>query len=163
MQTPQARQDFHERQGFRERLWPSAWVFLSTALVVPASFLVFLPINVIVGVVTAVVLYGSIVAILIATSPIIAVTGETVVAGRASLPIRFAGAAEGFEKEQARLERGQRLDARAWLVIRGWVGPVVKIPVTDATDATPYWLVSSRRPEELATAIADARAAASTD
>ncbi|MCU1417394.1 MAG: hypothetical protein JWP32_1568, partial [Schumannella sp.] len=29
--------------AYRERLWPAPWVFLSTALVIPASLLVFLP------------------------------------------------------------------------------------------------------------------------
>lgn len=144
--------------AFRERLWPTAWVFVTTALVIPASVIVFLPIDVLVGVITAVVLYGAIVAILVATSPVISVTHQALVAGRASLPLRFVGAAESFEAEEAFLERGQRLDARAWLIIRGWIGPVVKIAVTDDADATPYWLVSTRRPGELVAALTAARA-----
>ncbi len=144
---------------FRERLWPAVWVFVSTALVVPATFLVFLPINTLAGVIVAIVLYGAIVAVLIGTSPVIAVTAEEVIAGRATLPLGFAGAAEHFERAEAVLERGRRLDARAWLVIRGWIGPVVKIPVHDPADATPYWLVSTRRPSALVLAIASARAA----
>ena len=43
---------------YRERLWPAPWLFLATALVIPASLLVFLPINVTVGIVTAIVLYA---------------------------------------------------------------------------------------------------------
>ena len=63
--------------------------------------------------------------------------------------------------QEATLERGQRLDARAWLVIRGWVSPVVKIPVTDPVDPAPYWLVSTRRPALLVDAIERARNGAS--
>lgn len=144
-------------QLYRERLWPSAWVFLSTALVIPASMLVFLPINPTAGVWTAVVLYAGCVVVLIATSPVIEVTDAQITAGRARLPIGLAGAPSAFEKQEATLERGQRLDARAWLVIRGWVSPVVKIPVTDPADPAPYWLVSTRRPAGLADAIERAR------
>ncbi|MEY2849126.1 MAG: hypothetical protein RI885_1793 [Actinomycetota bacterium] len=145
---------------FRERLWPAVWVFLSTALVIPASFLVFLPIDTTAGVIVALVLYGAIVATLVATAPVIAVSKHRIAAGRANLPVAFAGAADAFEQQEAVLERGQRLDARAWLVLRGWIGPVVKIPVVDPADPTPYWLVSTRRPAQLVAAIADARSAA---
>ena len=50
---------------------------------------------------------------------------------------------------------------RAFLVIRGWVDPVVRVTLDDPNDPTPYWLISTRRPEELvrvlASAAADAR------
>jgi hypothetical protein len=55
------------------------------------------------------------------------------------------------------LERGQRLDARAWLLIRGWISPVVKIEVLDAADPAPYWLVSTRKPDAVIDAINRAR------
>ena len=145
-------------QFYRERLWPSAWVFVSTALVIPASLLVFLPIEPFAGVVTAAVLYGGIVALLIAGSPVISVTDSHLTAGRARLPLRFVGEPESFEGSEATLERGRRLDARAWLVIRGWVSPVVKIPLTDPSDPAPYWLLSTRRPAAVLDAIAAAHA-----
>lgn len=146
-------------QLYRERLWPSPWVFFSTALVIPASLLVFLPINFSAGVITAIVLYSSCIVILISTSPRICLTETHLVAGRARLPLELVGVSECFLGEEARLERGQRLDARAWLVIRGWVDPVVKVPNLDAGDPAPYWLISSRRPKALAAALAEARAA----
>lgn len=138
---------------YREKLWASAWLYLAMALVMPASLLVFLPINVAVGIVVAVVLYGGCVAILVLASPTIVVTDDALVAGRASLPLRFVGTATPFREPEATLERGRNLDARAWLLIRGWVGPVVKVENTDPADPTPYWLVSSRKPEELASAL----------
>ena len=51
--------------AYRERLWPAPWVFLATALVIPASLLVFLPISLPTGVGVAIVLYGAIVGILL--------------------------------------------------------------------------------------------------
>lgn len=142
---------------YRERLSPSLWVYLSTALVIPASLLVFLPISPIAGVVSAVVLYGGAVAALVLTAPVISVDDAFITAGRARLPVEFAGEAEGFRASTASLERGRHLDARAWLVIRGWIDPVVKIAVLDPDDPAPYWLISSRSPERLVTAIASAR------
>ena len=51
----------------------------------------------------------------------------------------------------------QKLDARAWLLIRGWVDPVVRVRLTDPKDPTPYWLVSSRHPEAVVAALEEPR------
>ena len=59
---------------YRERLWPAPWVFIATALVVPASLLVFLPISRPVGVGVAVLLYAAIVGVLLVTTATIEVT-----------------------------------------------------------------------------------------
>lgn len=146
---------------YRERLWAAAWTFVATALVIPATLLVFLPINLTAGVVIAIVLYAGCVGLLIYGSPVVAVTAQELVAGRARLPLRYAGEATAFRAEEATAQRGRMLDARAWLLIRGWVSPVVRVELTDETDPTPYWLVSSRHPEQLASAINEARRSAS--
>ena len=138
---------------YRERLWPAWWVFLATALVIPASLLVFLPISAIAGYVSAVVLYGGIVAVLLATAPVIEVTDAELRVGRARIERTFLGTATAHEGADAFAERGTRLDARAWLKLRGWIPGVVRVPLTDPADPTPYWLVSTRRPEELAAAL----------
>jgi hypothetical protein len=145
---------------YRERLFPGPWVFIMTALVIPASLLVFLPINPSIGVVCAIVLYLGCVAFLIAASPRIEVTDTTFIAGRARLPLANAGDATGYLGRDATAERGPNLDARAWLVIRGWISPVVKVLVDDTTDPAPYWLVSTRKPAALIQALSDARARA---
>ena len=144
---------------YREQIWPSLWVFVSTALVIPASLLVFLPINFFAGVVIAVVLYGAIVAVLVATSPIISVSPGELVAGRARVPVDLISTVSAFEGEEATLQRGRLLDTRAWLLIRGWVSPVVRIELSDESDPTPYWIVSTRTPVALVAAIASAKAA----
>lgn len=138
---------------FREKVHAAPWVYISTALVIPASLIVFLPINPWVGVGVAIVLYGLIVAALITAAPLIVVTEADFQAGRGRIERRHLGEARAFEGDEATLERGQRLDARAWLVIRGWVKPVVKVAINDPDDATPYWLVSTRRPGELVRAL----------
>ena len=138
---------------YRERLWPAWWVFLATALVIPASLLVFLPISPTAGVISAVVLYGAIVVVLLATTPLIEVDDRMLRVGRARIERSFLGAASGHSGADAVAERGTRLDARAYLVLRGWISDVARIELIDPSDPTPYWLVSTRRPEKLADAL----------
>jgi len=138
---------------YRERLWPAPWLFIATALVIPASFLVFLPISVPAGIATAIGLYAGCVVLLLLSSPRLEVTETEFIAGRARLPLDLVGAATAYRGEDATLQRGRSLDARAWLLIRGWVSPVVRVELTDENDPTPYWLVSTRRPDDLVAAV----------
>ena len=147
---------------YREKLWPAVWLYVATVLVIPATFLVFFPINVTVGIVVAFALYAACVVALIVGSPVVEVTDSEFIAGRARLPIAIVGEAEGFVELAAREQRGPRLDARAWLLIRGWVSPVVKVEVLDAADPAPYWLVSTRHPDAVVAAIAAAKATTTT-
>jgi len=144
---------------YRERVWPAPWVYLATALVIPASLLVFLPINLLAGAITAVVLYGGCLALLAYGAPVLRIEEGVLTAGRARLPLTAVGEVTAYEGEEATLERGRRLDARAWLLIRGWVSPVVKVEVVDPEDPTPYWLVSTRRPHDIVAAVEAARRA----
>lgn len=138
---------------YRERLWASAGLYFATALVIPASILVFLPINFLVGAGVALVLYAGCVGSLLLASPAITVTDDEFIAGGARMPRALIGTVKKYYEPESTLERGQRLDARAWLLIRGWVKPVVKVENLDPKDPTPYWLVSSRHPEKLQAAL----------
>jgi hypothetical protein len=142
---------------YTERLWPAPWLFVATALVMPASLLVFLPISVLAGIVVAVVLYAGVVATLVLTSPVLQVVDGRLRAGRASIDVEQLGEPEGFRGAEATAERGTRLHARAYLVIRGWVDPVVRVPLLDPSDPAPYWLLSTRTPERLIAAIRGSR------
>ena len=154
---PENPAEFPEMPTYREKLWPTPWVFIATALVIPASILVLVPISLLAGIITAAVLYGGCVALLVAASPVVQVKDGILSAGRARITVDMLGEAEAFTGADATLQRGPRLDARAWMLIRGWVSPIVRIPITDATDPAPYWLVSSRQPTKLAAAINESR------
>jgi hypothetical protein len=134
---------------YRERLLPPLTVFLASALLVPATLLVFLPIDPAVGVVVAVLFYAAAVVALVVSSPVVRIDDDGFHAGRARLLPDEIGEVAGFSGSAATAERGPRLDARAWTLFRGWVGPVVKITLTDESDPAPYWLVSTRRPDEV--------------
>lgn len=137
---------------FRERLYAAPWLFVACALIMPATLAVFWPINRAVGFVLAICLYVLVVIALIGFSPVLEVTEGEFRAGRANVEREYIGRVEAFSGNEAVLERGQRLDARAWLLLRGSL-PIVKVPITDAADPVPYWIVSTRRPNELAAAL----------
>ncbi|MGG7463477.1 MULTISPECIES: DUF3093 domain-containing protein [unclassified Plantibacter] len=147
-------------QPYRETLWPSFWVFAALALVIPATMLVLAPVSLAAGVIGAVVLYGGCVGLALIAAPRIEVTADTLRAGKASIPIDRVGETTEYVGVEAQQQRGPRLDARAWLLIRGWVSPMVKVAVVDDDDPTPYWLLSTRYPDRLAAAIAAAKEAA---
>ncbi len=107
---------------YSERLWPAPWLFVATALVIPASLLVFLPISVIAGVIVAIVLYAGVVATLVLTSPVIEVVDGRLRAGRASIDVVQLGEPEGFRGAQATAERGTRLPrGRTSSSAGGWI------------------------------------------
>jgi len=142
-----------ETGDYRERLWPAPWVFLATALVIPASLLVFLPISLPVGVAVALGLYITVLVVLVSTTPTVQVTASTFRAGRAQIERRFIADAAAFDGAEATAERGVRLDARAWMLLRGWLPGLVRVEISDPDDPTPYWLVATRNPTRLAAAL----------
>jgi hypothetical protein len=77
--------------------------------------------------------------------------------GPVLLPASNVGDAESLDPTAARRLRGVDADARAFIVIRGWVRTAARVDVADDLDPTPYWMVSTRRPVELASALAALR------
>jgi hypothetical protein len=74
-------------------------------------------------------------------------------AGDAVLPLRHVGRVDVVPREGKQVALGPELDPAAHLVHRPWIGPVVRIEVTDPEDPTPYWIVSTRHPDALVTAL----------
>ncbi|MBD8466353.1 DUF3093 domain-containing protein [Plantibacter sp. CFBP 8798] len=144
-------------QPYRETLWPSPWVIIALALVVPATMLVLAPVSLAAGIVGAVVLYGGCLALAFGTAPRIQVSESSLSVGKASIPLGFIGEVLVYTGTDATAQLRTKLDARAWLMIRGWVHSLVKVEIVDPADPTPYWLLSSRRPQALADAIAASR------
>lgn len=82
-------------------------------------------------------------------APVRVADGELFV-GDAHLPLEFTGEVETFAAKDKRKVLGTQLDPRAFVLHRGWVGPVVRVRVTDPADPTPYWVFSTRHPEKVA-------------
>lgn len=86
-------------------------------------------------------------------SLLIAVDGEALRVGRASIDRAHLGAVTPLHRADYRLRLGTGADARAYLVTRPYLDRGVLVPIEDASDPAPYWLVSSRRPDALAAAL----------
>jgi hypothetical protein len=71
-------------------------------------------------------------------------------AGRAHIPVELLGPVEALDAEETRRVHGVDADARAYLMTRPYLNRSVRITVADPADRTPYWLVSTRHPRELA-------------
>ena len=134
--------------ALQERLSPAWWLIVALFLAVPTSLLIFLPLNPALGLVVGVVIWGLLVGVLWWSAPVLRLDATHFSVGRARIERGFIRQAEAFDGEQARTEKGVNLDARAFVTIRPWVHPVVKLSIADANDPTPYWLVSTRKPDQ---------------
>lgn len=104
---------------YRERLHPAPSIFFYVALVIPASIIVFIPVNpegevsgLAIGIATGLVLCIGVIALFVRTSPIIEVTAETLRVCRAMIPRDLFGRVDGYGGSDATEQRGTALDAR---------------------------------------------------
>ena len=75
--------------------------------------------------------------------------------GPAALALRFVGRVEVVDRRDKQAALGPELDPAAFVLHRGWVGPLVRVEVTDPDDPTPYWVFSVREPDRLLAALKD--------
>lgn len=140
-----------------EKLWPNLWAWVIVLGLSAAGILIFIPINETAATIAFFVMLTLQSAILILTTPKIEVTESTLQVGRAVIDHNHVGAVTVFHGGDAVAQRGTKLNGLAYLCIRGWIHPVVRIEITDPADNTPYWLTSSRNPERLAAALQSAK------
>ncbi len=68
-------------------------------------------------------------------------------------PGEYLGSAEALDPAETRRVAGPGADARAYLLLRPYLKRAVRVTLHDDRDPAPYWLVCTRDPEHLATAI----------
>lgn len=78
-------------------------------------------------------------------------------AGGASLPLSEVDEVVPLDEKQSALLRGPRGDPAARLMLRPYLKRAVYIKLADPANGVPYWLVGTRHPAELATAIERSR------
>lgn len=83
----------------------------------------------------------------------VTVADGTFRAGRARIAGHHLGTVVPLDAEGTRRTGGVEADARAFLLLRPYLKRSVKVEVADPADPTPYWLVSTRHPDELARAL----------
>ena len=143
---------YDERLHVPLRWWVQATMFLASIWL---AFVVALPAAVAwtaTGVLTVIVValflgYGS---------ARVRVEDGTLQAGRARIPVSVLTSPTALDREATRLVAGRDANARAYLLLRPYLRRSVRVEVADPADPTPYWLVCTRRPEELVAALASA-------
>jgi len=85
-----------------------------------------------------------------ATTLEITVTKGWLIVGPAAIERAFLHDFEELDTASMRRARGAEINPAAHLAIRYWVSTGIKIGLRDPKDPTPYWLVSSKRADELA-------------
>lgn len=143
---------------FDERLWPSPVGWIAVPGFAAMLGIAVLPVDEVGAVVAAVVGAVAAAAVAVASATRVRVTSGKLHAGEAHVPAALLRHPRALGLEETRHELGPGLDARAYLGIRGWVRTAVRVELDDPADPTPYWVVSTRRPQDLVRALIDAGA-----
>jgi hypothetical protein len=85
-------------------------------------------------------------------SSLLIADGELWVRG-AHLPLTYVSGAIALDAETLRRVVGREGDPAAYVSIRPWIGGGVQLWLDDPDDPTPYWVVSSRHPQQLVQAV----------
>ncbi|UQA92631.1 DUF3093 domain-containing protein [Streptomyces halobius] len=88
----------------------------------------------------------------------IRVVGGALVAGDARIPVTALGEATALNGDEALAWRTHKADARAFMLLRGYIPTAVRVEVDDPSDPTPYAYLSTREPERLVAALKAVRA-----
>jgi hypothetical protein len=145
---------YDERLGVPLRWWALATMFLASVLL---AFLVAVPLWL--ALLGAGLLSAATVALLAGYGAArISVRDGVLTAGRARIATTHLGRTTPLDPAAARRLAGRDADARAFLLLRPYVRRAVRIDIADPSDATPYWLLSTRHPDRLVAALSPERA-----
>jgi hypothetical protein len=87
----------------------------------------------------------------------IRVVQGSLVAGQARIPADVLGAAQVLNPAETVAWRTVKADPRAFMLLRSYVPTALRVEITDPADPTPYVYLSTRSPQRLADALAEAR------
>jgi len=141
--------DHHEKLSVPLRWWAQGTMLVATFWL---AFAVATPATV-AWPATAILLLAMTMLFLVYGSPRVEVEDGWLRAGRARISGEFLAGAEPLDPSATRRVAGPEADARAYLLLRPYLKRSVRVTVRDERDPAPYWLVSSRRPEQLAAAV----------
>jgi len=74
-------------------------------------------------------------------------------AGQAHLPTTAISKSAEVPASAKSAALGRQLDPAAFVAHRVWVGPMVLVVLDDPDDPTPYWLISTRHPDRVLSAL----------
>ena len=142
--------------SYRERLWPNLTITLVILGAAASLWVLLLPFSPDAAIWISL---GFAVAALVAAgfvSPVVEVRDGVLRAGKAQIPTSALGAAQEISQDERPAQLRAELDLKAYVLLRAWVKTMVKVPVVDQSDPTPYWLISTRHPDKLLAALNEA-------
>ena len=74
-------------------------------------------------------------------------------AADAHLPASVVSRSAAVPRSAKSAALGRQLDPAAFVLHRTWVGPMALVVLDDPDDPTPYWLVSTRAPDQVLAAL----------
>ena len=83
----------------------------------------------------------------------LAVRDGELFAGEAHLPLNFVSEIRVVPPTAKRKVLGPGFDPAAFALHRSWIGSMVWLKLDDPDDPTPYWLISTRKPDALVEAL----------
>jgi hypothetical protein len=140
--------------NFREVIRPPFWLmafiyFLALSL----GIAIWAAMTTTIAAVVMALLTAATILIYFTSSLIIEVDENVLRVGKAHIDKKFCGEVTVLTPAQMSLQRTREADPAAYLAIRFWTAHGVKIAIVDSRDQTPYWLVTSKRGDELAKAL----------
>jgi hypothetical protein len=136
---------------FREVLRPPIWVL---------AFIYFLFLSIVLSVWAALDTRATLVTLALSTIALIWISismtseitfdGEVLKIDKANIEVKYLGKVTVLDKSAMRLLRTRDADPAAYLAIKFWEPRGLRIDLSDQRDKTPYWLVTSKRGEEIA-------------
>jgi hypothetical protein len=87
----------------------------------------------------------------------VTVTADELLVDDARLPLAVISDVVALDAAGKRESLGVGAHPLAFVIQRPWIGPAVQVLLDDPADPTPFWVISTRHPVELATALLKAK------
>lgn len=132
---------------FTEKLYPNFSIWIIIAGYSGLFYFVFTPIGIIYGVISPLLFAILISFLLLLNTPKITLTDKCLIVDKKIINHKFLNKPQIFTGEEARKQKAEKLDARYYMCMRGWIEPIIKIK-TKNYNKIPGIIISTRKPEE---------------
>ena len=141
--------------SYSERVFPGLSFFLATLFAPAALYLIVLAFDDFWALITFVVSELAIIFLGLFAAPTLSLSSKTLSIGKVQIPTQFVKAVTVVEASAQQSEKGPKLNPSAYVRFQVGVKGLIKVELNDPNDPTPYWLISSRKPDLVAKRFAD--------
>jgi len=135
---------------FEKSNWPfSVWFFLSI-MCASIYLAIWAPLGQIPALVATILVVFGLVILGQKMQTTVLLQHETLYVNNAKIDLKFIKKVTALDKVKFKNLNGASADPAAFLATNFWTHTGVKVELKDKNDPTPYWLISSKRAEELA-------------